>query len=110
MKLPNRKQADVPLTKLKDYLLSETHAGGKTKAKFFRKCGFDESNIDLFMQGLITIAQNQEITEVVSSPHGKKYIIDGSISSPLNRIVNLRTVWIIDEGQEKPRFITAYPI
>jgi hypothetical protein len=109
MKLPNQEFAYVPKSKLIGYLLSETHAGGRTKAKFFREFGFDESNIDLLEKGLITIAQNHEVVGVASSIHGEKYILDGSLYTPINRIVKIRTVWIIDRGQEKPRFITAYP-
>jgi len=39
MKLPDREKAYIPLLKIKDYLLSETHPIGKSKAKFFRSCG-----------------------------------------------------------------------
>lgn len=109
MKLPNREFAYVPQSKLKDYLLSGTHVIGRSKAKFFRMFGFNETNLDLLEQGLITIAQTQEVKEEISSPHGKKYVIDGSLLTPINRTVNVRTVWIIDKGQNKPRFITAHP-
>jgi len=44
MKLPNGKRAYIPKEKLTDYILSETHAGGKSKAKFFRSVGFNETN------------------------------------------------------------------
>ena len=109
MKLPNREFAYVPQSKLKDYLLSETHVVGRSKAKFFRMFGFNETNLELLEQGLITIAQTQEVKEEVSSPHGKKYVIDGSLLTPINRSVNVKTVWIIEKGQDKPRFITAHP-
>jgi hypothetical protein len=109
MKLPNREFAYVPQSKLEDYLLSETHVVGRSKAEFFRKFGFDETNLDLLEQGLITIAQTQEVKEEISSPHGKKYVIDGSLLTPIRRSVKVKTVWIIDKGQHNPRFITAYP-
>jgi len=44
MKLPNREQADIPQSKLIDYLLSENHAAGRSKAAFFRNFGFDQLN------------------------------------------------------------------
>jgi len=47
-----------------DYLLSETHAVGKSKAKFFRSFGFDETNVIQFGQGLIKIAQTKEVTDI----------------------------------------------
>lgn len=109
MKLPNRENAVVPIQKLKDYLLSETHPAGKAKAKFFRSFGYNEANIELLERGLLTIALKQEINETVSSPHGLKYIVDGTLQTPVGRSINLRTVWIIDKGQDRPRFVTAVP-
>ncbi|MDZ7369526.1 MAG: hypothetical protein ONB43_27270 [candidate division KSB1 bacterium] len=109
MELPNRDKAYIPPSKLKDYLLSETHIVGKSKARFLRAFGFDETNVDLLEQGLLTIAQTQEVNEVVSSPHGKKYVIDGSLETPIGNFINMRTVWIMDKGQNRPRFVTAIP-
>lgn len=109
MKLPNRKQAYIPRSKLEDYLLSETHAVGRAKAKFFRMFGFDEHNIDFLEKGLLTIAHNEDVSAVVSSPHGEKYIVDGTLHTPINRLIRVKTVWIVDKGQDKPRFVTAQP-
>ena len=95
MKLPNREKAYIPISKLIDYLLSETHVTGKTKSKLFRLFGFDESNLDMLEQGLLAIAKIQDIVEINKSPHGTKYIIDGSLFTPVNRFVRIRTVWII---------------
>jgi hypothetical protein len=71
--------------------------------------GFDEANLDSLEQGLISIAQTQEVSEVIASQHGKKYTIDGLLHAPINKSIKVRTVWIIDKGQDKPRFVTAYP-
>lgn len=108
MKLPNRESAYVPQSKLKDYLLSETHMVGRSKAKFFRIFGFDETNLDVLEQSLITIAQTQEVKEQVSSIHGEKYVIDGTLMTPTGSTIKIETVWIINKDQDKPRFITAY--
>ena len=40
MMLPNAEDAYIPPEKLTDYLLLETHAVGKSKAKFFRSHGY----------------------------------------------------------------------
>ncbi len=53
MNLPNLEVAYVPISKLKDYLLSTTHAAGRTRAEFFRKFGFSETNLDLLKEALI---------------------------------------------------------
>lgn len=108
--LPNKENAFIPVSKLKDYLLSEIHSIGKSKAKFLRSAGFNETNIHLLKQGLINIAHSQDIKETISSPHGIKYIIDGLLQTPAGGFVKMRTIWIIDSGQAYPRFVTAYPI
>lgn len=110
MKLPNRENAYIPSLKLKAYLLSETHSVGRSKAKFLRSMGFNESNVDLLKQGLLSITNYEEVKEAISSPHGIKYIIDGSIQTPIGSFIRIRTVWIIDKEQERPRFVTAYPV
>ena len=52
MNLENKEQAYIPVAKLLDYLLSETHPVGKSKAKYFRSLGFNETNIGSLKQGL----------------------------------------------------------
>lgn len=53
MPLPNSEQAYVPPEKLTGYLLFETHAVGKEKARFFRAYGFTKENAHLLEQGLM---------------------------------------------------------
>jgi hypothetical protein len=36
-------------------------------------------------------------------------VIDGEIKTPTGVVVQLRTIWIIDAGEDIPRFVTAYP-
>ncbi len=110
MKLPNSKKAIIPKEKLTDYLLSETHATGKFKARFFRNLGFDETNVDLFEKSMRKLAQSNDVKEEFSSPYGKKYVVDGEIDTPSGKPIMVRTVWIIEEGQKRPRFITIYPV
>ena len=82
MRLPNAEGAQVDPKKLKEYLLSESHPVGRSKAKFFHGMGFDESNFDVLGEGLIGIAQTEEIVEAEPSPHGTIYIVDGFITTP----------------------------
>src|SRR5262245_15905244 len=110
MQLPNRGQAYIPPQKLRGYLLSETHAVGSAKAKVFRALGFDETNSNLLEQGLLTIARSTEVREVVSSPHGVKYVIEGSLETPRGTSLLIRTIWILETVEDRPRFVTAYPV
>ncbi len=109
MMLPNREHAYIPQSKLKGYLLSETHADGRSKARFFRSFGYDEANVELLERGLLLISRNQQVKDTVFSPFGTKYVIDGSLKTPSGRSINVKTVWIIEEDQDRPRFVTAIP-
>ena len=109
MLLANKEKAFIELPKLTDYLLSESHAVGKSKAKFFRELGFSQDNVAILEQELLKLAYFQDITETITTVHGIKYVIVGIINSPSGKIVNILTVWIIDIGQENPRFVTARP-
>jgi hypothetical protein len=110
MKLPEKEKAHIPLAKLTNYILSEMHPVGKSKAKLFRALGFTEINVDLLRQGLIAIAKSEEVIDVISSEHGVKYIVDGFLKTPSRSSLKLRTIWIIDKGHVHPRFVTAYPL
>ena len=109
MQLPNRLQAYIPSQKLHAYLLSETHAVGKAKATFFRALGFNETNVHLLEHGLLTLAHSAPVQEVVPSPHGVKYVIEGVLETPSGTAPRIRTVWILETDDEHPRFVTAYP-
>jgi len=91
-------------------LLSSIHSVGKAKARFFREFGFNDSNIAFWETSLLDIAKTADVAEVTSNPFGVKYIIDGSIPTPVGITVNIRTVWIIETGEKYPRFVTAYPL
>jgi hypothetical protein len=109
LELPNREQAFIQLAKLTDYLLSKTHAVGRSKAKFFRELGFSEDTVSLLEKELLAIARTQDVVEALVTDHGIKYVIVGRINTLVNRKVNVLTVWIIDTGKQSPRFVTARP-
>ena len=110
MKLPNNSLAYIPPGKLTAYLLSETHSVGKSKAKLFRSIGYNELNVSLLKEGLLSIARTEEILDTQSSEHGVKYVVEGLLQTPAGGTFKIRTVWIIDRAQDRPRFVTAYPV
>jgi len=109
MKLPQRENAYIPPPKLLGYLLSETHSVGKAKAKFFRALGFNEMNSDVLEQRLLAIAHEANVVDVAPTPRGVKYVLDGDLETISGETVQIRTIWIIEGGQTRPRFVTAYP-
>jgi hypothetical protein len=104
MKLPKAESAKINRAKLVRYLLSEGHPVGRWKAKFFRGIGFDERNVESLEKGLMEIVMTEDIVATATSLHGEKYVVDGQITSPAGKRVRLRTVWIVDEGEEHGRF------
>lgn len=109
MHLPNREDAFIPSEKLTDYLLSESHIAGRSKARFFRAYGFDNDNVHLLEQGLLSIAHNHEVEQEKSSVHGTKYVVSGTLETPRGTVVTIETVWIIEPEADTPRLVTAYP-
>jgi len=110
VKLPHRNNVLISREKLVQYILSETHALGRFKAKFFQSLGFNKTNVHLFEESLRTIAKFKDVKDVISSPYGTKYVLDGRVKTPTGKIVKLRTVRIIEKGQNRPRFVTTYPV
>ena len=109
MKLPHAGLAEVDPAKSGRYLLSESHPVGKSKARFFREAGFGESTSEVFIRGLLQIARTQEVLEAFETVHGRKYVLEGELDAPSGRRLRVRTIWIVDQGQDRPRFVTACP-
>lgn len=79
MRLPYRGNSIIKSEKLVNYLLSLTHQEGKSKAKFFRRIGYSESNITELEQALLKIGKLNEV-KVVDKKKSKivvKYTMRG---------------------------------
>jgi len=70
----------------------------------------DESNLALLESGLISLALNGELSKTQDTNYGRNYVISGLMVTPKKRRVSITTVWTIDKGDKKPRFVTAYPL
>jgi hypothetical protein len=110
MELPNKAKAHISPEKITNYLLSETHAVGKSKARYFGSYGFHSKNFEALKEGLLTIAYNNEIIGTETSAYGTKYTVDGQLETPKGVMIQIRTIWIIEKGYDNPRFVTAYPV
>jgi hypothetical protein len=110
VKVPRNEDAFVPKKKLSDYLMSETHSVGKKKARYFRSLGYNRANLDQLEEALIGIAASNEVSEVIRTPFGTKYVIDGDLITPIGITARIRTIWILEEGENKPCLVTAYPV
>lgn len=109
MKLPNAGDAFIPPNKITGYLLASAHPIGGSKARFFRMHGFNETNMKKLEVGLLAIANSTD-AEANRSPYGTKYIADGDLLTPNGKRVRVRTVWMVEPTDPRPRLITAYPV
>ena len=109
MSLPNADQVLIPLRKLTDYLLDDTHHRGMAKARYLRSYGFTSHDVHLLEGALRSIAMTGDLVETQVTEHGTKYIVIGVSTTPTGRMIRLRTVWIVEPAEQRPRFVTAYP-
>lgn len=108
MPLPNLEEALIEEQKITEYLLSEDNSGGKKG--FFTGFGFLLNEWQLLRDALFNHAKANEVTKVVESEHGIKYIIEGEMQTPDGRSTQVRAIWIIDTGKDAPRLVTSYPL
>ena len=90
--LPNVENAYIPREKLADYLLSETHAVGKSKARFFKVHGYNEDSLNLFERDLLSVPRYNKVDEQITSTHGTKYVVSGALQTPRGTTVTVTTV------------------
>ena len=109
MRLPKADAVIIAKEKLTDYLLNPLHPDGAPKAVFFAAHGFTAENWQLLAEAFRQLATNSEAALQVISRHGQKYVVDGPLTTPAGRMPIVRTIWIIDEGGDTPRLLTANP-
>jgi len=108
--VPNTQYAIVDRRKLDEYLLSPHHPVGRNKAHVFAHCGYDLGHIDELVGELKRIVTEGQLVEVIESPYGSKYIVDGKLDCAHGTTLGIRTVWIVEIHSLAPRFVTAYPV
>jgi len=110
MKLNELYKIEIQDTKITDYLLNPTHPDGFSKARYFNKIGYNTLNSNLFKKELIKIADIREITKIIETAFGIKYIVDGEILSAGNKIEKIRTVWFVENIEKTVKLVTAYAL
>ena len=108
MKIPGAERAILDAAKVRDYLLSTEHRVGSAKARFFAPLGFDQRNWSDLRDEIYRFA-TQEAQLGGSTRFGQKYVVPGTIQGPSGRVAHVVVVWIVLNGEDFPRFVTAYP-
>ena len=110
MNLPNAERAVVPSRKITDYLLSTSHRDGQHKAEFFRSFGFKLEAWEELASALLNHARRYEVVEIVPTPFGRNFVIEGSLPAPDGRSPKVRVIWFIAKNAETATLATAYPL
>jgi hypothetical protein len=106
---PDAQRAFVEPAKLRDYLLSSSHPVGRFKAKVFFALGYTPENWQELQSGLLDIARTGQTHPGQPSPYGVKYEVSGILKGPNGREAAIVTAWIVANGEDFARFVTAYP-
>ena len=109
MKFPGADRAIVSAEKVRDFLLSPVNPRARGKSAFFQALGFNISNWETLRSALLDIARSVEANPGQKSEFGAKYEVRAIITGPAGRQAVIKTVWIVDAGDDQPRFITAHP-
>jgi hypothetical protein len=107
--LPGVEQAVVESSKIRDYLLSVSHPVGRFKAVVFTSLGYAPEDWTKLRDDLLSLARTGEVRPGQGSEYGQKYEVSGTLQGPNGRTRNIMTVWLVPVGENRPKFITAFP-
>jgi hypothetical protein len=110
MKLPNAERAIVPGRKITHYLLSTAHRDGQHKAEFFRSFGFRLETWEELSSALLDHARKYEVIEIVPTPFGRNFVVEGVLTAPDGRAPDVRAIWFIAKNAKTATLATAYPL
>ena len=107
-KLPHPERAIVHINKLTNYCLNPEHPSGKHKARVFKfslNLGLEDA--ETLRTVLLDVVHREMADPTKRNAYGQKYVIDCEMSH-LGRIAEVRTVWIVRDDENFPRFVTCY--
>jgi len=109
LQIPNAQRAVIDPVKLHGYLLSHSHPVGRFKAVFFQALGYSSENWRELEAHLRSQHLSRDVTIEDHTAYDQKYSIRAPLVGPSGRSANVVSVWIVRTGEERPRFVTAYP-
>lgn len=108
LKLPHPERAIVHIGKLTDYCLSPEHSSGKHKARVFKSAlNLDMEDAKTLRNVLLDVVCQKMAVPTRRNAYGQKYVIDFEMSHS-ERVAEVRTVWIVRDNENFPRFVTCY--
>jgi hypothetical protein len=109
VRLPGAERSLIDASKLQDYLLSDSHPVGRFKSAFFRSLGYTHERPEALESALRRLAQTAEAELDEATVYGQKYRVTGALEALAGLTASVTTVWIVLHGEERPRFVTAFP-
>jgi len=112
--LPRAAEAFGVHIKLATYSLDIDHKDGGPKARGFERIlGITIADIDYLEAEILVRILDTPIREVRDNrPYGVKCVVDiqvRGIGAKAERVINVRTVWAIEQPGAPPRLVTAIP-
>jgi hypothetical protein len=105
--LPYADKAIIPEQKIKNYSLDFDREPNKAAA-FKNALGYDLSNADDLIDNIRRNVKNFRAVQKPDNDYGKRYEVLMTLTGANGKTANVKTAWIIDNGTEKPRLISAY--
>lgn len=109
MAIPNADHAIIAIEKLTAYLLNASHRRGGAKARLLLSLGYQVSVPERLADDLRKQHLSLDAIRTSSNAFGVSYRIEGNIVTPSGRSVRFCSIWQVDTGTDRPRFITMYP-
>jgi hypothetical protein len=107
-RLPNIEQAILEARKIEDYCLNPDHPRGRHKARVFRDAlGIVRNDAEWLRKTLLESLHDSEAIELASDAFGSRWRVDMRIRRHGITIM-VRTVWIVQTGEQVPHFVTCW--
>ena len=107
-RLPNSENAILDIRKIADYCLSPVHPRGRHKARLFRDLlGINQSDASWLWETLLESVQHNDAFEIATDVYGSRWRVDVPVTRQGKSVV-VRTIWIVRNGENVPRFVTCW--
>lgn len=99
MRLPQYENVTIAQRKMTEYLLSLTHPIGRSKARYFLRHGFSLEAGQELADALKRHAAENDVVEILQTPRGVSYTVEGELATPSGDRPRLRVIWFQDIGE-----------
>ncbi len=82
---------------------------GRFKASFFETLGYQRGDWQRLRSDLIALGCTGSVRRGHVNDYGQKYEVHGTLNGPGGRAAHLVSIWILLDGEDRPRLVTAVP-